>query len=62
MREDRGAGIDGMTAVGNCLHNRTKAWKQSWSQVLEGKNQLSSMTYLGTAKRFGSPMCVTRYL
>ncbi len=49
-REDRSGGMDGMTAVGNCLHNRTKTWKQSWSQVVEGKNQLSSMTYLGDSQ------------
>jgi hypothetical protein len=46
-REDRGGGLDGMIAVGCCLANRVKDWKQSWQQVLEGKNQLSSMTVKG---------------
>jgi hypothetical protein len=54
-REDRGAGLDGMIAVGNCLHNRVKTWKQSWSQVVEGKNQLSSMTYLGDSQTIVYP-------
>ena len=43
-REARGEGLDGMTAVACVIHNRVTKWKQTWKQVIMGKNQFTSMS------------------
>lgn len=49
-REARGEGLEGMTAVGLVIQNRVRRWNQSWSSVIVGKNQFSSMTVPGDSQ------------
>lgn len=51
-REARGEGEDGMRAVAHVIRNRVEATNKpdTWEDVIEGKNQFSSLTVPGDSQ------------
>jgi spore germination cell wall hydrolase CwlJ-like protein len=53
-KEARGEGLEGMEAVAHVIVNRTKAWKQTLTKTILGKNQFSCMS-VPSDPQFGKP-------